>query len=176
MLLLSSSARRMRTLSVYNGSRQGVSKNSQHFSPPTSKSYYIVVLPFFVFCKGCLTLLARSLCKHWCFCSDVRWFWSWRRKWVGSFSTYPNCTLTDLPSQCRAQRLLHRNPLRCLREGRFKFSRVCARNKWAGINMLMFHVDITLKQLKIRFKNDSFSWLGVNSFFWKTITLYTVHF
>ncbi len=67
MLVLSSSARRMRTLSVYNGSRyNGVSKNSQHFSPPTSKSYYIIVLPFFyVFCKWCLTLLARSLCKHW---------------------------------------------------------------------------------------------------------------
>ncbi len=29
MLILSSSARRMRTLSVYNGSRQGMSKNSQ---------------------------------------------------------------------------------------------------------------------------------------------------
>ncbi len=67
-------------------------------------------------------------------------------------------------------------PITSLREGRFKFSRVCARNKWAGINMLMFHVDITLKQLKIRFKNDSFSWLGVDSFFWKTITLYKVHF
>ncbi len=50
-----------------------------------------------------------------------------------------------------------RNPLRCLREGSFKFSWVCACNKWAGINMLMFHVDVTLKQLKIRFKNDSFS-------------------
>ncbi len=35
-----------------------------------------------------------------------------------------------------------------------EFSRVCAHNKWAGINMLMFHVDVTLKQLKIRFKND----------------------
>ncbi len=29
-------------------------------------------------------------------------------------------------------------------------SLVCARSKWAGINMLMFHFDVTLKQLKIR--------------------------
>ncbi len=28
-------------------------------------------------------------------------------------------------------------------------------NKWAG-NMLMFHDDVKLKRLKIRFKNDSF--------------------
>ncbi len=28
-------------------------------------------------------------------------------------------------------------------------------NKWAG-NMLMFHVDINMKRLGIRFKNDSF--------------------
>ncbi len=46
--------------------------------------------------------------------------------------------------------LLHRNQL-CLREGRFKFSRVCLRNKWAGIDILMFHFDLTLKQLKIHF-------------------------
>ncbi len=32
-----------------------------------------------------------------------------------------------------------------------------------------------LKQLKIHFKNDSFSRLGVDFFFWK-ITLYTEHF
>ncbi len=51
MLVLSSSARCMSTLSVYSGSKQDMSKNSQHFSPTTSKSYYIVVLPFF-FVKG----------------------------------------------------------------------------------------------------------------------------
>ncbi len=28
-------------------------------------------------------------------------------------------------------------------------------NKWAG-NMLMFHVDVNMNQLGIRFKNDSF--------------------
>ncbi len=28
-------------------------------------------------------------------------------------------------------------------------------NKWAG-NMLMFHFDVNMKRLKIRFKNDSF--------------------
>ncbi len=28
----------------------------------------------------------------------------------------------------------------------------------------------------IRFKNDSFQWFRVNSFFWETITLYMVHF
>ncbi len=58
--------------------------------------------------------------------------------------------------------LLHRNQL-CLREGRFKFSRVCLRNKWADIDILMFHFDLTLKQLKINFKNYSFSWLGVST-------------
>ncbi len=58
--------------------------------------------------------------------------------------------------------LLHRNQL-CLREGRFKFSRVCLRNKWVGIDILMFHFDLTLKQLKIHFKNYSFSWLGVST-------------
>ncbi len=30
-----------------------------------------------------------------------------------------------------------------------------APNKWAG-NMLMFHFDVNMKQLKIRLKNDSF--------------------
>ncbi len=45
-------------------------------------------------------------------------------------------TLTDVPSQCRAQCLFHRNQL-CLREGRFTFSWVCVRNEWAGINMLI---------------------------------------
>ncbi len=48
-------------------------------------------------------------------------------------------------------------------------------NKWAG-NMLMFHVDLTMKRLGICFKNDSFQWFRVDSFFWETITLYTVHF
>ncbi len=35
-------------------------------------------------------------------------------------------------------------------------------NKWAG-NMLMFHFDINMKRLKIRFKNDSFQWFRVDS-------------
>ncbi len=48
-------------------------------------------------------------------------------------------------------------------------------NKWAS-NMLMFHVDVNMKRLGIRFKNDSFQWFRVDSFFWETITLYTVHF
>ncbi len=48
-------------------------------------------------------------------------------------------------------------------------------NKWAG-NMLMFHVDVNMKRLGIRFKNDSFQWFRVDSLFWETITLYTVHF
>ncbi len=64
----------------------------------------------------------------------------------------------------------------CFREGRFKFYRVCARNKWVGINMLMFHFEVTLKQLKIRFINDLFQWFKVDSFFWKALTLYMVHF
>ncbi len=58
---------------------------------------------------------------------------------------------------------------------KIKFSQVCANNKWAG-NMLMFHVDINMKRLGIHFNNDSFQWFGVDSFFWETITLYTVHF
>ncbi len=32
------------------------------------------------------------------------------------------------------------------------------------------------ERLGIRFKNDSFQWFRVDSFFWETITLYTVHF
>ncbi len=48
-------------------------------------------------------------------------------------------------------------------------------NKWAG-NMLMFHFDVNMKRLKIRFKNDSFQWFRVDSLFWETITLNTVHF
>ncbi len=54
---------------------------------------------------------------------------------------------------------------------KIKFSQV----KWVG-NMLMFHVDLNMKRLGIRFKNDSFQWFRVDSFFWETITLYTVHF
>ncbi len=132
MLVLSSSARRMRTLSVYNSSRQGMSKNSQHFSPTTSKSCFIVVLPFLIkfFCKGCLTLVARSLCKHWVGASAamLEEIMSWE-----FLDWFP---LT-------AHRLLHRN------QGRFEFSRVCACNTWAGINMRMFHFDVTLKQINI---------------------------
>ncbi len=48
-------------------------------------------------------------------------------------------------------------------------------NKWA-VNMLMFHDDVKMKLFKIRFENDSFQWFRVDSFFWETITLYTVHF
>ncbi len=48
-------------------------------------------------------------------------------------------------------------------------------NMWAD-NMLMFHVDVNMKRLGIRFKNDSFQWFRVDSFFWETITLYMVHF
>ncbi len=36
-------------------------------------------------------------------------------------------------------------------------------NKWAG-NMLMFHVDVNIKQLGISVKNDSFQWFRVDSF------------
>ncbi len=42
--------------------------------------------------------------------------------------------------------------------------------------MLMLHVDLNIKRLGIRFKNDSFQWFRVDSFFWETISLYTVHF
>ncbi len=48
-------------------------------------------------------------------------------------------------------------------------------NKSAG-NIQMFHFDINMKRLEIHFKNDSFQWFRVNSFFWETITLNTVHF
>ncbi len=51
-----------------------------------------------------------------------------------------------------------------------------ARTTSGGGNMLMFHVDVNMKRLGIRFKNDSFQWFRVDSFFWETITLYTVHF
>ncbi len=54
---------------------------------------------------------------------------------------------------------------------KIKFSQVCARSKRAG-NMLMFHVDISMKRLGIHFKNDSFQWFRVDSFFWETITLH----
>ncbi len=47
--------------------------------------------------------------------------------------------------------------------------------KWVG-NVLMFHVDVNMQLLGIRFKNDSFQWFRADSFFWETITLYTVHF
>ncbi len=45
-----------------------------------------------------------------------------------------------------------------------------------GGQYLMFHVDVNMKRLEIRFKNDSFQWFRVDSFFWETVTLYTVHF
>ncbi len=144
MLVLSSSARRMRTLSVYNGSRQGMSKNSQHFSPTTSKSCFIVVLAFilFFFVKG-VKGVWPSLNVPFVSTGSVLLQRYWRRKWVGSF-------WTDFPSQCRAQRLLHRN------QGRFEFSQVCACNTWVGINMQMFYFDVTLKRLKISFKTTRF--------------------
>ncbi len=48
-------------------------------------------------------------------------------------------------------------------------------NKWAG-NMLMFHVDINMKRLGIRFKNNLFQWFRVDSFFWEKIALYMCTF
>ncbi len=42
--------------------------------------------------------------------------------------------------------------------------------------MLMFHVDVNMKRLGIRFKIYSFQLFRVDSFFWEAITLYTVHF
>ncbi len=45
-----------------------------------------------------------------------------------------------------------------------------------GGNMLMIHVDVSMTRLGIGFKNDSFQWFRVDSFFWETITLYTEHF
>ncbi len=56
-----------------------------------------------------------------------------------------------------------------------KFSQVCTCNNWAG-NMLIFHVDVNMKRLGIRFKNDTFKWFRVDSVFWETMTLNTVHF
>ncbi len=53
------------------------------------------------------------------------------------------------------------------------FIRICTFIQWA-VNMLMFHVN--MKRLGIHFKNDSFQWFRVDSFFWETITLHTVHF
>ncbi len=40
----------------------------------------------------------------------------------------------------------------------------------------MFDVDVNMKRLGIRFKNDSFQWFRVDSFYWETVTLYTMHF
>ncbi len=50
------------------------------------------------------------------------------------------------------------------------------KDQQVGGNMLMFHVDVNMKRLGIRFKNDSFQWFRVDCFFWETITLYMVHF
>ncbi len=44
------------------------------------------------------------------------------------------------------------------------------------LNMLMFHVDVNMIFLGIRFKNDLFQCFRVESLFWETIALYTVHF
>ncbi len=58
----------------------------------------------------------------------------------------------------------------------FAFSfRPTRKDQQVGGNMLMFHVDFNMKQFGICFKNDSFQWFRVDSFFWET-TLYTVHF
>ncbi len=38
------------------------------------------------------------------------------------------------------------------------------------------YFDVNTKRLGIGFKNDSFQWFRVDSFFWETISLYTVHF
>ncbi len=45
------------------------------------------------------------------------------------------------------------------------FPRSALHNKWAG-NMQLFHVDVNMKQFGIHFKNDSFKWFRVDSFFW----------
>ncbi len=37
-------------------------------------------------------------------------------------------------------------------------------SKWTG-NMLMFHVEVNMKLLGIRFKKDLFQWFRVNFFF-----------
>ncbi len=50
------------------------------------------------------------------------------------------------------------------------------KDQQVGGNMLMFHFDVNMKRLGIRFKNDLFQRFRVDSFFWETITLYTVHF
>ncbi len=47
--------------------------------------------------------------------------------------------------------------------------------QWAD-NMLMFHVEVNTKGLGIRLTKDSLQWFRVDSFFWETITLYTLHF
>ncbi len=57
----------------------------------------------------------------------------------------------------------------------FSFRPTEKTNKWVG-DMLMFHVDINMKWLWIRFKNGLFQWFRVDSFFLETITLYKVHF
>ncbi len=45
-------------------------------------------------------------------------------------------------------------------------------NKWVG-NMLISHFNVNMKRLGTRFKNDSFQWFRVNSFFWETISPFT---
>ncbi len=80
-----------------------------------------------------------------------------------------------LPNNSFNDKFFQTPPLRDSNLRRPKFSLVCARNKWAG-NMLTFHFDITIKRLGTRFKNDWFQWFRVDSFFWETITLYTLHF
>ncbi len=42
--------------------------------------------------------------------------------------------------------------------------------------MGLMATNSNMKLLGIRFKNDSFQWFRADSFFWETITLYTVHF
>ncbi len=38
------------------------------------------------------------------------------------------------------------------------------KDQQVGGNMLMFHVNVNMKRLGIRFKNDSFQWFRVDSF------------
>ncbi len=57
----------------------------------------------------------------------------------------------------------------------FSFRPTWKDHKWAG-TMLMLHVDFNIKRLGIRFKNNSFQWFRVDSFFWETISLNTEHF
>ncbi len=50
------------------------------------------------------------------------------------------------------------------------FPRFAHTNWWA--KWQIFHVDVNMKWFGICFKNDSFQWLRVDSFFWETINIH----